>query len=165
MDSQLEKMGLFPSTLFIKIIDGQPVDHPLLDINLKHIYGSLEDIPPEYKLFLRVPQNVTPGHFQKAVATYQEVDGVWQDVWGIEDMNEEETVAREKEIHAWATQAETSLRRKTEMILNESKNPDEIAALTQYLSLLDAWELDITNPVFPNPPVFNPTTNSWEIPS
>jgi hypothetical protein len=158
-------MELFPSTLFIKIIDGQPVDHPVLDINLEHIYGSLDNIPSEYQVFMRVPQNVVPGHYQKAVATYQQVDGIWQDVWIVEDLNEEETLARQQEIHTWLLETETTLRRKTEKLLAESKNPDEIAALTQYVSMLDSWELDITNPNFPDPPVFNLTTNSWEIPS
>ena len=164
MDSQLEKMGIFPTLLFIKVVNGQPVDHPKIDINLEQVYGSIENIPSEYQPFMRVSQNVKPGPYQTPACSYQQIDGVWQDVWTLVDMTEAEILVRQQEIHNWATSAEEAVRRKIERRLLETSDENEIAVINQYIAILNAWELDLTAPSFPPPPVFNSETNSWFIP-
>jgi len=164
MENQLEEMGMSPQQLFIKVIDGQPVDHPVFQANLLQVYESQDKIPPEYKPFQRYLQYVTPGPLQKAVCTYQYVNEQWCDVWEVVDMTEEEKTERTKEIHEWAKDSESAIRRKTERRITETTNEIHIAVFNRYLSLLDAWELDITNPKFPDPPFYTPETDTWTIP-
>lgn len=73
--------------LYLKVVDGAPVDHPHTEENLKYIYG--ENIPAEFKPFIRKPaENLL---YKVAVSSsYREVDGVWQDVWDYRDMTDAE---------------------------------------------------------------------------
>jgi hypothetical protein len=77
--------------LYIKVIDGQPVDHPVLLDNLLQHYGT---VPPEYQVFHRlVPAGLSSENpFQKVETTYELAsDGItWQDVHTVVDMTDEE---------------------------------------------------------------------------
>jgi len=158
------QMGLSPQKLFIKIINGEPEGHPVFEANLIQVFETKDKIPPEYKPFCRCPQNVIPGPLQNAICSYQFVNDQWCDVWDIVDMTEEEVTNRSIEIHNWARDAEVLLRRKTERRITETTNKEHIAVFNRYLSLLDAWELDITNPKFPDAPIYDLETDTWTIP-
>jgi hypothetical protein len=77
--------------LFLKIENGQPINHPAYDFNLVHAFGQ---IPEGWTMFNRVrqPNDLIIGTFQKANCTYGlSSDGVtWEDKWSVVDMTEEE---------------------------------------------------------------------------
>jgi len=86
------------SDLYIQVQDGQPVNHPVLQQNLMDVFG---EIPAHFEEFSRIPMpnpNIL-GVFQKfqetyETPTYQKIDGVWQDIWTVVDMTEEEKTAK-----------------------------------------------------------------------
>lgn len=84
--------------LFIKIENGQPVDHPVIEDNIKQVFPEYdEDNPPEnYTAFERVSRpNV--GVYQvleSDTPTYEWVGDVVKDVWALRDMTAEERQAK-----------------------------------------------------------------------
>lgn len=67
--------------LYIKVVDGSPVDHPVTESNLRMFYPDLDpNNPPEgFERFIR---NATPavGPFDVYHGTeYRKIDGVFQD--------------------------------------------------------------------------------------
>ena len=92
--------------LFIKVVDGQPIDNPVYESNLIQVYGY---VPPEYQPFTRVQQNVTPLIYQNVTDTYQDVNGQWQDVWVISEQTTEEKAATTAQINAQGTAQQQNL--------------------------------------------------------
>jgi hypothetical protein len=90
--------------LYIQIENGAPVNHPATEDNLAGAFGS---IPDNWAPFVRVAQPV-PGIYQvldSEEPTYQQVDGVWTDVWALRDMTDAERAARQQAAQtAWAAQ-------------------------------------------------------------
>ena len=79
------------TNLYIKVVNGQPVDHPSFEDNLIQAFGS---VPAEYQPFTRIAQpSDAIGVFQKRETSYGQVDGTWQDVWTVVDMSAEEKTA------------------------------------------------------------------------
>ena len=77
--------------LYIQIENGQPVNHPSLEDNLIHAFGS---VPENWQPFNRIqqPGSLITSRFQVAKCTYElSSDGVtWQDVWTAEEMTDDE---------------------------------------------------------------------------
>lgn len=79
------------TNLYIKVVNGQTVDHPAFEDNLIQAFGS---VPSDYQPFTRIVQPSDPiGVFQKRETTYGQVNGTWQDVWTVVDMSPEEKTA------------------------------------------------------------------------
>ena len=90
------------NNLYIKIENGQAVDHPAFEDHLIQAFG---EVPSNWAPFKRIPEHECElhhllGHFQKVVCTYQlDDDGVtWKDVWTIQDMDEDERKETEVKI-------------------------------------------------------------------
>lgn len=81
--------------LFIEIQNGQAVNHPAYDFNLIQAYGQ---IPDGWAMFRRVekPSSNIYQVFVNEEPTYQQVNGVWTEVWDIRDMTAEEKTARQQ---------------------------------------------------------------------
>ena len=89
--------------LYIRIENGIPVNHPVLESNLLQLFG---EIPNNYFTFKRNtrPTSDTYGPYKKVVgetATYQFVDGIWQDVWEIVDLTPDEILQKQNEIKSF----------------------------------------------------------------
>lgn len=71
--------------LFIRLENGQPVDHPILESNMRRAFPKmdLDNLPPNFAEFIRVHQPYPPRGktIQHANVSYQWVDGKVQDVW------------------------------------------------------------------------------------
>lgn len=82
--------------MFIKVVDGQPVDHPAVEENLIKAFGH---VPEDWEPFLRVVQPDLGVYkvFDPATPSYEKVNGVWTDVWFIRDMTPEEVAKRQQE--------------------------------------------------------------------
>lgn len=77
--------------LYIQIENGQPINHPVYDFNLVHVFGN---IPEGWVLFNRIeePVGLLTSPFQKAVNTYGlSSDNVtWEDKWSAVEISDEE---------------------------------------------------------------------------
>jgi hypothetical protein len=150
--------------LYIKVIDGSPVDHPLLETNLLHIYDELENIPDHYEPFVRVGQNVNPGLYQKVVFTYEKIDGVWQDVWTVVDMTDDEKSVRESELKDWFDKTKEDLLNKLKYTIQNPKSLLHISSIlvfTEYKTLIESLQFDPNVLEFPAFPRYDYENEVW----
>lgn len=105
--------------LYIKVKDGQPVNHPAFHDNL---IAAFKKIPMDWELFERVPMPEV-GIYQileSQQPTYEKIDGVWKDVWPLRDMTNEEKLAKQQKVKdAWA--ARDQAQNWSAWIFNEDK--------------------------------------------
>ena len=84
--------------LYIRIADGQPVDHPILGENFRQAFPNIDtnNLPADFARFVRVDRPVQNRIYQYigSEPTYQWVDGVVMDVWEDRDMTAEERAAK-----------------------------------------------------------------------
>lgn len=99
--------------LYIRIQDGQPFEHPILEENARQAWPELNfDLLPDwlarFRRYAQPGQDVLPvGVFQRAVCSYtRDQDGVWQDTWTVENMSTEEqqVLTRQRVAQARANQ-------------------------------------------------------------
>jgi hypothetical protein len=68
--------------LYIRVVDGNTFEHPIVEWNLRQFYPDLdpENPPKGFEKFIRNPIPVL-GPYETFVGThYEKIDGVWQDV-------------------------------------------------------------------------------------
>jgi hypothetical protein len=78
--------------LFIRIKDGVPFEHPIMEDNFREAFPEVDpnNLPPEFRQFERIPQP-THGVYEKIVGVTYEMDGdIVKDVWHVRDMTPEE---------------------------------------------------------------------------
>jgi hypothetical protein len=88
--------------LYIRIVDGQPFEHPILGDNFREAFPHVDadniHLYEEYARFERITQidaGVFPNLYQRVECTYtKRDDGVWQDTWTIVDFTPEEKEAK-----------------------------------------------------------------------
>jgi hypothetical protein len=132
--------------LFLKVVDGQPVDNPVYESNLIQVYGY---IPPEYQPFTRVQQNVTPLIYQNVTDTYQDVNGQWQDVWVISEQTAEEKAATTAQINANGVAQQQQLINNANIqiaTLTAEGDTQGVETWETYLVSLNAWTMPPINP-------------------
>ena len=141
--------------LFIRIVDGQPFEHPILGENFRRAFPDIDtnNLPPQFARFVRIP---APRINQLEVLegpVYQWVDGVVQDVWTVREMNPTEREAKillltnfANEMHQDAiSRVKASLAATTDPVLQQGWN--------DWLTALNAWVLvDPLNPNVPSAP-------------
>ena len=78
--------------LFIRIQNGQPFEHPILGDNFRQAFPDVDvdNLPPQFAKFERVPRNVTPGIFEVAELHYEWFDTIVKDVWSVRPMTDQE---------------------------------------------------------------------------
>lgn len=92
--------------LYIQTEDGQCVNHPALESNLVQAFGG---VPDHWKPFVRVEQPALAFNevLESEDPVYQQVDGVWTDVWVVRTLTTEEVEAKKEAVKqsvldAWA---------------------------------------------------------------
>lgn len=85
--------------LYLRIENGQAVDHPMVETNLLEIYPTIDlnNLPEDVVRFVRVPLKVGVYEVYENT-TYAQVDGVWQDVHNVRPMTTEEKAARQEKV-------------------------------------------------------------------
>lgn len=88
--------------LFIKIKDGLPFEHPILEENFCETYPNVDinNLPPEFARFERV-ERPNVGFYEVLVSetpSYELVDGVYKDVWHVRAMTAEEKEAKQQQV-------------------------------------------------------------------
>lgn len=84
--------------LFIRLLNGVPVDHPIVEDNMRMAFPNIDlnNLPAEFANFIRIPQpslDVMPvGPYQQAVVKYVlNTDGkTYQDQWYVRNLSDEE---------------------------------------------------------------------------
>ena len=82
--------------LFIRIVDGQPFEHPIFGENFKEAFPDIDtnNLPAEFAKFERIECPDTTGPFEFYVGSYQFVNGIVKDVWTLQQMTQEEREAK-----------------------------------------------------------------------
>jgi len=77
--------------LYIRLLNGKPVDHPVFEYNLKDAYPNidLDNLPEDWARFVRVSQPKL-GPYEKAECQYEWEGDVVKDVWYIHEMSDVE---------------------------------------------------------------------------
>lgn len=147
--------------LFIRIKDGLPFEHPILEDNFREAFPEvdIDDLPPEFAKFERVAHpNVGLWQVYEGV-TYEWSNGLVKDVHHVRPMSEQEIQFKKQELDAQfysevnevITEAETQLSQATEN--NKTYWADYIQELKKMVPVYDkaaAW---------PNKPIFDSNGN------
>lgn len=88
--------------LYIRIKDGLPFEHPILEDNFKQAFIGIDtdNLPPEFARFVRVPPPVIDLFEVYEGCTYELVDGVYTDVHHVRPMTAEEKTTKIEEARA-----------------------------------------------------------------
>jgi hypothetical protein len=88
--------------LYIRIVDGQPFEHPIFEENFLQAFPEVDvaNLPPEFAKFVRVPQPLLGKYEKNPSVTYEWVDGVVTDVWTVEQMTDSEKADKDAAIAA-----------------------------------------------------------------
>lgn len=145
--------------LFIQIRDGQPYEHPIFGDNFREAFPDVDvdNLPPEFARFERIPQNVEPTTFEIAEATYQWFNGVVKDVWSVRPMTAEEEAQKRQDLTDSANASVEYMKGVAQQ--NADTAPSNVAkqAWLEYLTALNVWTLtDPVNPNIPRPPLIKP---------
>ena len=86
--------------LFIRIVDGNPVDHPILGENFRQAFPEIDlsNLPPQFARFVRVAAPSLGPYEKNQTVTYELVDGVYTDVFSCEQLTQEEITAKQDEV-------------------------------------------------------------------
>lgn len=125
--------------LYIKVQNGQPVDHPVFPDNLMEVFGK---IPDEYEVFNRLPAPEV-GQFEmlEHPPTYSKVDGVWVDVWTVRPKTEEEKAQDAADNLFKATSQISMMRDHYASQLTENSSDSDREIVAKYIADLNAVDL------------------------
>jgi hypothetical protein len=93
--------------LFIRIKDGQPFEHPILESNFKQAFPkiNINNLPSEFSCFERVEAPFLGPYEKNQRVQYQlSEDGVYRDVWYCDQMSEEEKTEKQNRVKEQWTQ-------------------------------------------------------------
>jgi len=81
--------------LYIEVENGTPKNHPAFEENLIQAFGQ---IPEYWEPFVRVERPVLGEHevFKDPEVTYEKIDGVWTDVFHVQEITQEEKIAAQQ---------------------------------------------------------------------
>lgn len=90
--------------LYIRLENGQPIEHPILYENLQDVFPDHDfSVPPEgYAEFIR-HEKPFPGVYEIVPdePVYKWIDGKVQDVWETRAMTEEEKISKQNKVKKW----------------------------------------------------------------
>jgi len=91
--------------LYIRIKDGQPFEHPILEDNFRQAFPAIDvnNLPSEFARFTRVEYPVLSAYEVYEGTTYEWQDGGVTDVHHIRAMTDEEKLEKQNEVKSqWA---------------------------------------------------------------
>lgn len=91
--------------LFIRIKDGQPFEHPIMEDNFLQAFPGIDanNLPQEFSRFERVEPPIPTVYEVYEGVTYEWVDGIVKDVHHIRNMTEQEKLEKQNLAKAeWA---------------------------------------------------------------
>ena len=91
--------------LYIRIVDGQPFEHPIIDENFRQAFPDVDtnNLPPTFARFTRVPEPAYGVYEICEGCTYEWDGDIVTDVHHVRDMTIEEKNAKQEEVKSnWA---------------------------------------------------------------
>jgi hypothetical protein len=87
--------------LFIRIKDGEPFEHPLLEENVKQAFPGVDfdNLPPEFAPFERLEPPAV-GLYEVCDTNYEWIDGVVKDVHHVRPMTSQEKLDKQNAVKA-----------------------------------------------------------------
>lgn len=84
------------SNTYIRVVNGQPFEHPIIEENLRAFYPKFDsnNLPKGFEKFIRKPYPEVGIYETFVGTTYQRIDGVLQDVHEVRSLTEEEKAAK-----------------------------------------------------------------------
>jgi hypothetical protein len=151
--------------LYIKVVDGFPVNHPLFEENLLEAFP--EGIPACYEPFERVQPTIKHGTFEKLVHTYlKNQNNVWTEEWSVADMTAKE---KERKINDLTMAANNYIEQLKQQAINAIAYLEEVSdsagaqIWNAHLDKINQWALVSVAPVvpeFPSPP-YQDDSGNW----
>ena len=139
--------------LFIKIVDGQPFEHPMLGDNFRQAFPDVDvnNLPPEFARFERVERPVVK-YSQIAVGpVYQWVDGIVKDVWVVQELSGDALAEKIQTKTRQFNQYRQNMILVAQTCIAQETDPVAIQDLNSWLVDLNAWTLtDYDKPGIPN---------------
>ena len=131
--------------LFIKIQDGKPFEHPIMDENMRDAFPHIDqnNLPDTFAEFVRVaPPNIDRFEVYEGV-TYEKVGNIYTDVHHVRPMTEEEKVAAKADRDA-KKQVEEQKKKDEEVKKQEELNQQE-----EFKEKANASEIKEEKPAMP----------------
>lgn len=141
--------------LFIQIRDGQPYEHPIFGDNFRQAFPHIDvnNLPPEFARFERVPCPNEATRYQVDDVTYQWVNGMVKDVWFVRTLNAEEYAAKTEATTKEVLRKMERRKQIAQMLIDEAPNELIRQAWVDHLAELNAWVLvDPFQPFIPAMP-------------
>lgn len=141
--------------LYIRIRDGQPFEHPIMEDNFFQAFPDVDvnNLPSDFAKFVRLPCPNAANTFEKDVVSYEWINGMVQDVWSVVPMTTEE---REEKFSAMRDEANAFVAKNKEIaqgMIDFYPEGKIRNAWIECKARLDAWVLvDVENPQIPLPP-------------
>jgi hypothetical protein len=91
--------------LYIRIVDGQPFEHPILGDNFKQAFPEIDvnNLPNNFAKFERIECVIQPSVYQVLQHEYAPNDIGWKDSWSIREMTSEEITNKQNTVKThWA---------------------------------------------------------------
>ena len=84
--------------LFIRIKNGQTFEHPIFGDNFRQAFPNVDpdNLPPEFAKFVRVQAPALGVYEKNQISSYQLIDGVYTDVFTVEQMTAEEIAQKQQ---------------------------------------------------------------------
>ena len=84
--------------LFIRIVNGQPFEHPILEDNFRLAFPDIDtnNLPESFAKFVRVKAPLLGPYEKNQTSSYQLVNGVYTDVYVCEQITTEEITAKQQ---------------------------------------------------------------------
>lgn len=142
--------------LFIRIVDGQPFEHPIFGDNFREAFPDVDvdNLPPEFARFERVEHPQAAGTFEVDEVSYQWVDGMVKDVWTVRPMTSEEEAQKRQDLTDSANASVEFMKGMAQQNADNAPSVEAKQAWLDYLSQLNEWTLtDPVNPNIPRPPL------------
>lgn len=153
--------------LFIKINNGAPVDHPMLEDNFVQAFPDIDtsNLPKEFALFERVPKPLAGMYEVVEGPEYKFVDGVVKDVWSVRPMTDEEVQSKNKLLTDSLYAYRDAVKLEAQQSLADATNDLDRKKWQDYIARLDAYVVtDLSGKGFPAPIVVTDTTASGSAP-
>ena len=141
--------------LYIRIKDGVPFEHPILEDNFKEAFPNIDvnNLPPEFAKFIRIQPSIKPEFYSVLVNTYQFVDNIVQDVWSTRSMTEQEKTNKNTSVSIGINKNLQSLKIIAEDTIKNADTDQMKTIWTEYLNHLNSYVLtNFEKPDLPMPP-------------
>ena len=147
--------------LFIRIKDGLPFEHPILEDNFRQVFPDVdtENLPPEFARFERVER---PGVGLWEVyegVTYEWSGGVVKDVHRVRPMSEQEIQLKKQELDAQFYSEVDEVIAQAEIKLSQAAESNKVYWVDYIQELKKMTPVYDKAAVWPNKPIFDSNGN------